>query len=550
MAGQLAGQPVIILDPNKTRTQGRDAQRMNIQAAKVIANSVRTTLGPKGMDKMLVNAVGDSVVTNDGATILKEMDIQHPAAKMIAEVARTQEDEAGDGTTSAVVIAGKLLENAEELLDKKVHPTVIANGYQLAAQKAIEALNDISVTIDKNDREMLLKIAMTALSGKGSELALDPLAKVCVDAILSLSRKGNIKVDEHVNILQQRGGATRDTVMTEGMVIDYTRAHKNMPKRVEKAKIALLDTGIEVQKTSTQSKMKLTSAGMLREAWEVEHTMVREDVDAIAKSGANVIITEKGIDDISLHYLSKKKLFAVRRVKEEIMKKLAHATGARIVSNVHDIDESDLGTAELVEERGIGNYRMIHIEGCPNPKAVSIIVHSGADQVTEEVKRALDDGLRAVNDAVTDGRVVAGGGAPEVEVAMRLHDYASGLEGREQLAVHAFADALESIPRSLAENAGLDAINMTVALRSRHNAGDVTAGLDVYKGEPVDMLARGVIEPLRVKVQAIKSATDAANMILRVDDVFAAKETGMLDVKPEHRADYYDGISPPDVEKD
>lgn len=547
MAGQLGGRPIIILDPKKTRMHGKDAQRMNITAAKAIAAAVRTTLGPKGMDKMLVNPVGDVVITNDGATILQEMAIQHPAAKMMVEVAKTQEDKAGDGTTSAVVLAGELLEKAQGLLEQDVHATVIASGYNLASAKAQEILKEIALNADEEDLE---KAALTALYGKGSDMALDSLAKVCVEAVQAIRDNGKADIKENINILHQRGGVIKDTEIVHGMVIDKTRAHKNMPKRVEEARIAVLDVGIEVQKTKAESKFKIDSPELVREALDEEKALVRETVDALAPKGVNVVFTEKGIDDISLHYLAKKGILAVRRCKEEEIKKVARATGARVVSNAMGVEESDLGRAELVEERGLGSYKMIYIEGCRNPKAVSILVHSGAEHITEEVERALDDALRVVSDVVEDGKIVAGGGSPEVEVALRLRNYAASVGGREQLAIYAFADAIEGIPKSLAENSGLDAIDKLAELRSHHGKGVLTAGLNVFTGEVVDMLKEGVVEPLRVKIQAIKSATDAATMILRVDDVLIAKQTGLLDVKPEHRADTYDGMTPPEVDED
>src|SRR3990172_2998071 len=440
MTGQLTGQPIIVLDKDKTRTQGRDALGFNITAAKAIADAVRTTLGPKGMDKMLVNPVGDMVITNDGATILQEMDIKHPAAKMMVEVARTQEDKAGDGTTSAVVLAGELLNKARVLVEQGVHPTTITRGYSLAQEKALE----------------------------------------------------------------------------------------NMPKKVENARIAVLDTGIEVEKTKAQSKIQILTPELLSEARLEEGRVVEEKVEALAKSGANVVFTEKGIDDAGMHYLAKKGIFAVRRCKDEEIKKVVKATGARIVSKLDGVEEEDLGRADVVEERGVGNYKMIYIEGCENPKAISILIYSGAEHVADEVERGLDDALRVVGDVIEDGKIVAGGGSPEIELAMRLRSYATSLGGREQLAVMAYADALEEIPKGIAENAGLDAINIIADLRNMHNNGVRTAGINVSTGKSQDMLELGVIEPLRVKTQIIKSATDAANMILRVDDILMAKETHMM----------------------
>ncbi len=547
MAGQLSGQPIIILDKDKTRTQGRDALGFNISAAKAVADAVRTTLGPKGMDKMLVNTIGDVVITNDGATILREMDIKHPAAKMMVEVARTQEDKAGDGTTSAVVLSGELLSKAHALVEQGVHPTTITRGYSLAAEKAIEILDELA--IDASD-DVLENIARTALTGKSADLALDSLVQLCVQTAKSIKDGGKVNVKDNINIIHQRGGSLKDTKFIHGLVIDKARAHKNMPKKVENARIAILDTGIEVEKTQVKSTLKISSPELLSEARLEESKLVEERVEALARSGANVVFTEKGIDDIGMHYLKKRGIFAVRRCSEEEIKKLVKATGARIVSKVDGVEEGDLGKAALVEERGVGNYKMVYIEGCENPKAVSILIYSGAEHVADEIERALDDALRVVGVVIEDGRIVAGGGSPEIELATRLRKYANTHGGREQLAIMAYADALEEIPKGIAENAGLDAIDIIVDLRNRHNKGAKTAGLNVFTGKAENMLELGVVEPLRVKTQEIKSATDAAVMILRINDILMAKETGMMDVKPEHTADYYDGIQAPDVGED
>ncbi|MFA4934383.1 MAG: thermosome subunit alpha [Candidatus Methanoperedens sp.] len=547
MAGQLTGQPIIILDKDKTRTQGRDALGYNISAAKAVADAVRTTLGPKGMDKMLVNPVGDVVITNDGATILREMDIQHPAAKMMVEVARTQEDKAGDGTTSAVVLAGELLNKAHALVEQGAHPTTITRGYGLASVKALEILDELA--IDASD-DVLEDIARTALTGKSADLALDSLVQLCVETAKAIKEGGKVNVKENINIIHQRGGRIKDTKFIHGLVIDKARAHKNMPKKVENARIAVIDIGIEVEKTQVKSKLKITSPELISEARLEESKLVEEKVEALAKSGANVIFTEKGIDDIGMHYLAKKGIFAVRRCKDEEIKKIVKATGARVVSKLDGVEEDDLGKADIVEERGVGNYKMVYIEGCRNPKAVSILIYSGAEHVADEVERALDDALRVVGVVIEDGKVVAGGGSPEMEMATGLRKYATAQSGREQLAIMAFADALEEIPKAIAENAGLDAINIIAELRNKHNKGIKTAGLNVFTGKAEDMLKLGIIEPLRVKTQEIKSATDVAVMILRINDILTAKETGMMDVRPEHTAGYYDGIEAPDVGED
>ncbi len=547
MAGQLSGQPIIILDKDKTRTQGKDALSFNITAAKAVADAVRTTLGPKGMDKMLVNPVGDIVITNDGATILREMDIKHPAAKMMVEVARTQEDKAGDGTTTVVVLAGELLSKAHALVELGVHPTTITRGYSLASVKALEILDDLAIDASE---EVLENIAKTALTGKSADMALDSLVKLCVETAKSIKDGGKVNVKENINIIHQRGGSIKDTKFIHGLVIDKARAHKNMPKRIENAKIAVLDTGIEVEKTQVKSTLKINSPELLVEARLEEGKLVEERVEALAASGVNVLFTERGIDDHGMHFLAKKGIFAVRRCNSEEIKKIVKATGARVVSKVDGVGPEDIGKAALVEERGVGNYKMIYVEGCVNPKAVSILIYSGAEHVADEVERALEDALHVVGVVIEDGKIVAGGGAPEIEMATRLRKYATTYGGREQLAIMAYADALEEIPKGIAENAGLDAIDIIVDLRNKHNKGQKTAGLNVFSGKSEDMLKIGVIEPLRVKTQEIKSATDAAIMILRINDILIAKETGMMDVKPEHTANFYDGIQAPDVGED
>jgi thermosome len=539
MAG-LGGQPIIIIDPEKSRTTGRDAQSSNIMAARTIANAVKTTLGPKGMDKMLVNGVGDITITNDGAAILQDIDIQHPAAMMMVEISKTQEKEVGDGTTSAVVLAGELLGQAEKLIELDVHPTVIIKGFRIAAEKAQEILKSNAVGITAEDTDTLRKVALTALSGKGSEMALDDLADLTVKAIQSIADDKEVDIQHNIQIIHQRGGSIKDTHLLKGMVIDKARAHKNMPKSIKDAKIAILDVGVEVQKTSMSAKIKISTPDELDEAYSDEYQTVKEQVDSLIASGANVVVTEKGIDDISLHYLAKNNILAIRRVKEDELKKIVRATSAVIRSNAMDVSPEDLGNAELVEERGIGNYKMIYFEGCNNPKAVTILVHSGADFITDEVDRALDDALNVVKVVLNEDKIMFGGGAPEIEVALQLREYASSLSGREQLAVVAFADAMEGLPRSLTENSGLDSVDILVKMRAEHKNGNNTVGLNVLTGKVMDMKDTSVVEPLKVKIQSIKSATDAVAMILRVDDVFASKYTGLMDVKPEHRVDSYD----------
>jgi thermosome len=529
MSGQLAGQPIFILREGSQRTKGREAQNNNIMAAKAVAAAVRTTLGPKGMDKMLVDSLGDIVITNDGATILKEMDIEHPAAKMIVEVAKTQDDEVGDGTTTAAVLAGEFLKNAEELLEQGVHPTVIASGYRLASIKAREILKTLAKPVTSKDRELLLKIAATAITGKGAEASKDVFAKLTVDAVLAVvdTENGKQKVDiDDIKVEKKVGGSVEESVLIEGMVIDKERVHTNMPKKITDAKILLINEALEIKKTEVDAEISIKSPDQLQLFLDQEEQMIHDMVTKVINSGANVVFVQKGIDDIAQHYLAKAGIYAARRVKKSDMDKLARATGAKILTSLKEINDSDLGKAGLVEEKKIGDESMTYITECHNPKAVSIILRGGTEHVADEAERALHDALRVVGVAIEDETLVAGGGSPEVELALRLREYASTLKGREQLAVAKFADALEVIPRTLAENAGLDPIDMLVEMRSQHEKGNKTAGLNVFTGKVVDMWKEGVVEPLRVKTQAISSGTEAATMILRIDDVLSSKSGG------------------------
>ncbi|MDY6775003.1 MAG: thermosome subunit alpha [Halobacteria archaeon] len=519
----MGNQPVLVLSEESERTQGKDAQSSNISAGKAVAESVRTTLGPKGMDKMLVDNLGDVVITNDGVTILDEMDIEHPAAKMIVEVANTQEDETGDGTTSAVVITGELLKQAEDLLDQDVHPTTIAAGYRDAVSKGREILSEKATDVTPDDTETLLKIAQTAMTGKGAETAKDTLGQLVVDAVQAVEDDGVIDLD-NIKIETVVGGGTEDSELVEGMIVDKSRVHSNMPGKVEDAKIALVDSAIEVQETEVDTEINVQSPDQLQSFLDEEEKMLREMVDNIKETGANVVFCQKGIDDMAQHYLAKEGILAVRRAKSSDMDKLARSTGATVVSNVNEIEEDDLGNAGKVEERNIGGDDMIFVEECENPKSVSMILRGGTEHVVDEVERAVDDSLGVVRVTVEEGKVVPGGGAPEVELAMELRDYADSVGGREQLAVEAFADALEVIPHTLAENAGLDPIDSIVDLRSEHDAGNFSSGLDAYTGDIADMEEEGVVEPLRVKTQALESATEAAVMILRIDDVISGGE--------------------------
>ncbi|MEM3698389.1 MAG: thermosome subunit beta [Archaeoglobaceae archaeon] len=524
----LQGTPVLILKEGTQRTVGRDAQRMNITAARIIAEAVRSTLGPKGMDKMLVDSLGDITITNDGVTILKEMDVEHPAAKMVIEVAKTQDNEVGDGTTTAVVIAGELLKKAEELLDQEIHSAVICNGYRLAASKALEVLDTIAIPISKDDIEMLKKVASTAMTGKGAEVALEKLSEIAVKAVRTIVEEvnGKFKADtENIKIEKRQGGSVEDTQLVEGIVLDKEVVHPGMPKSVKNAKILLLDSALEVKETETDAEIRITDPEQLQKFIEQEERMLKEMVDKIASAGANVVFCQKGIDDLAQYYLAKAGILAVRRVKQSDIEKLAKATGAKILTDLREISPSDLGEAELVEERKVGDEKMVFVQGCKNPKAVTILVRGGSEHVVDEVERSLTDGIKVVKCALESGKVVAGGGAPEMELSLRLKQWAPSVGGREQLAIEAFASALEVIPRSLAENAGLDPIDIIVELRKMHEAGKVRYGVDVFKGKAEDMFECGVIEPVKVKKQALAGATEVAIMILRIDDVIAAKGT-------------------------
>lgn len=545
MEEQARTQPILILPAGYTRTVGRDAQRMNIMAARIVAETIRTTLGPKGMDKMLVDSLGDITITNDGATILKEMEVEHPAAKMIVEVAKTQEEEVGDGTTTAVVLAGELLKNAEALLDQEVHPTIIANGYKIAAEKAEEILSKIAIKVDeKNEEKYLKKVVETAIRGKASELVSQKLTDILVKAALQVKeeRDGKFTIDkDNIKIQKRMGGGTEDTELIDGIVIDKERVHEGMPKVVYNAKIALLDVPLEIEKTEIDAQIRIETPEQMQLFLKQEENMLREMVEKIKKSGANVVFCQKGIDDVAQHFLAKEGIFAVRRVSESDMKRLARATGAKIVSSLDDLSEKDLGFAQIVEEKKIAGEAYTFVMKCKNPKAVTIFIRGGTEHVVDEIERAVDDAIGNMKAVIETRQVVAGGGAPESEVAKELRKFAEKLSGREQLAVRAFADALEIIPRTLAENAGLDPIDILAELRAQHEQGKIWSGVNVNEGKVSDMLKQEVIEPLKIKVQAIKSAAEAAIMILRIDDVIAAgkvKETKPS--KPETSEESYE----------
>ncbi len=524
--------PVVLLPEGYTRTQGRDAQRMNITAAKMVAEAVRTTLGPKGMDKMLVDDLGDITITNDGATIVDEMKIEHPAAKMIVEVAKTQDEEVGDGTTTAVILAGELLKNAEKLLDQGIHPSVIVRGYRTAGEKAIEILDNIATNVTINDTKLLQEIAKTAMTGKGAEMHKEYLADLAVRAVTQVAdvRDGTVEIDtDNIKLEKKQGASIRDTELVEGIIVDKEVVHDGMPKVIENAKIALVDSALEVKETETDAEIRITSPDQLQAFLEQEEKMLRDMVDKIAASGANVLFCQKGIDDVAQHYLAKKGIMAARRCKKSDMEALAKATGARVVTNLDDLSDKDIGSAGLVEEKKIAGDKMIFVQKCKDPKAVSVLIRGGTEHVVDEAERAFKDAIGGVASAIEVGKIVTGGGAPEIEIARELRKYADSVGGREQLAINAFADSVEIIPRTLAESAGMDAIDVLVDLRSKHEEKDgAQVGFDVLEGKVNNLWKKGVVEPQKIKTQAIKSATEAVELILRIDDVIAAsgsKET-------------------------
>lgn len=521
------GQPILILPEGTNRLLGKDAQRMNIMAGKILAETVRTTLGPKGMDKMLVDSMGDIVVTNDGVAILREMDIEHPAAKMLVEVAKTQDDEVGDGTTTAVVIAGELLKKAEDLLDQDVHPTMISMGYRRAAAKALEILDDI--TLERNDDKTLINVAMTAMTGKGTEKAKEPLAKLIVDGVKQVEEDGKVERD-HIKMHRIQGATVGESKLIKGVVIDKSRIDNTMPKKVKDAKIALLKYPVEVKDLETDAKIKLTDPNQMQAFIEQEESMVREMVDKIIDTGANVLFCQKGIDDLAQHILAREGIFAVKRVRKSDMERLEKATGANLATNIDDLKVEDLGTAGLLYEKKIFDEVMIFVEESPDPKAVSLIIRGSTKHVAEEIERAVEDAIGVVAATIEDNKVVAGGGAPEMAISKGLKEYADTISGREQLAVSAFAEALEVIPKTLAENAGMDSIDVLVDIRAAQEQSPFM-GLDIFQGDVTDMKQASVIEPHRVKKQAIQSAAEAAEMILRIDDMIASSSSGAPDAE-------------------
>ena len=524
-AGQAGGVPVLILKEGSNRSRGKEAQRTNIMAAKIVAESVKSSLGPKGMDKMLVDSFGDVTITSDGRTILDEMDIQHPAAKMMVEVAKTQDNEAGDGTTTAVIISGELLNKAEELIEKNVHPTVIIDGYRKAQEKALEILEKIAITVDLNSQDYAKKAAMTSMASKLVAEHREYLAEIAVKAILAVTEKVGDKyradVDD-VKVEKKTGESVQETKLIQGIILDKDVSHSGMPKRVEKAKIALLDCPLEIEKTEFDAKINIESPEQMEAFLKQEEGMLREMVEKIAKVGANVVLCEKGVDDMVQHFLARKSMLTVRRIKKSDMEKLAKATGGKIVTNLEAITTADLGYANLVEERKVGDDKMTFIEGCKHPRAVTILIRGGTERIIAEAERSIHDALCVVRDIVEEPKIVAGGGSPELEMSRQLKKYAETLPGREQLAVRGFAEALEAIPTTLTENAGLDPIDVLSDLRARHEKGEIWAGIEVVSGKIQDMSKAGVYEPLAVKKQIIKSATEAASMLLKIDDVIAS----------------------------
>ncbi len=527
-SSQASGIPVLVMKEGSNRSRGREAQHSNIMAAKVVAESVRSALGPKGMDKMLVDSFGDVTITSDGRTILDEMDVQHPAAKMLVEVAKTQDKEAGDGTTSAVIIAGELLSRAEELIDKNIHPTVIIDGYRKAADKALETLEKIAIPIDIKSHDYFKKTAATSMGSKLVAEYKDYLADLAVKAMLAVAEKqadGTYKADvDDVKVEKKTGESLKATSLINGIVLDKEIVHSGMPKRLEKAKIALLEASLENEKPEMDAKISIESPDQIEAFLKQEETMLKDMVEKVLATGANVVVCQKGIDDLAQHFLARKGVIAIRRAKKSDMEKLARATGGKIVSNIDALTASDLGYAALVEERRTGDDKMTYVEGCKNPKSVTLLIRGGTQRMTAEAERSIHDALCVVRDLIEEPRIVAGGSAPEMEMASVLKKYAQTVQGREQLAITVFAESLEAIATTLAENAGLDPVDILSELRTRHQKGETWAGIDVLAGKIEDMTKINIYEPLAVKKQIIKSANEAATMILKIDDVISSSK--------------------------
>lgn len=524
----MQGVPVLILKEGTERSRGRDARENNIMAVRALSDAIRTSLGPRGQDKMLVDSLGDVTITNDGATILDEIEVQHPAAKMLVQVAKAQDSETGDGTTTAVVLCGELLKHAEGLITSGVHPTVIISGYRKAVDKASEILNNMSIDCSKEERNKLLQVCTTSMASKLIAEAKDFLAPIAVDAVLQITEiahDGLVADIEHIKVEKKEGGSVRDTILVRGVIVDKEIVHSEMPRRISKAKIALVNASMEVEKTEMDAEIRITDPEQMKAFLDEEQRMLKRMADKVKTSGANTVFAQKGIDDKVQHYLAKEGILAVRRIKKSDMEALVRATAGRVVSSIDHLTAQDLGACDLVEERKVGDDKMIFVEGCKDPKTVSVLIRGGTERVVDEAERAFHDAVSVVRDAVEDGKVVPGGGAPEVEVAIKLREFASTLKGREQIAVNKFADAMEIIPKTLAENAGHDPIDVIVSLRAEHGAGKNTMGVDIVAGKARDMMKEGVLEPLRVKTHAIRSATEAASLILRIDDVIASKRS-------------------------
>ena len=520
------GQPVLVLREGTTRSRGREAQRNNIMAARVIGEVLKTTLGPRGMDKMLIDSLGDITITNDGAAILNEIEVDHPAARMMVEIAKTQDDMVGDGTTTAVVLAGELLKKAEELLDQNIHPTIIVSGFRKATQKAMETINKIAILVDVEDRTTLRKVAVTSMASKAVGPAKEHLAEIAIDAVKQIAeQRGDRRIADidNIQIIKKTGKSLFESQLIKGLIIDKEVVHSGMPKRLEKAKIALLDCPLEIEKTEISAEIRIRDPTQMKAFLDQETKMLQEMVEKIKNSGANVVFCQKGIDDMAQHFLAKEGILAARRAKESDMEKLARATGGRMVTDLDDLTSQDLGLAGIVEERKIGEDRMIFVEKCKDPRSVAVLIRAGLERMVDEAERAMTDALSVVSDVIENNKIVAGGGAVEVEVAKELRNYATKVGGREQLAVEAFADAIEIVPKTLAENAGLEAIDIIVELRAAHEKTDSQyKGVNVFTGKTENMNAKGVVEPVVVKEQAVKSAAESASMILRIDDVIAA----------------------------
>ena len=521
--------PVVLLKEGSTETKGHDAQKNNINAAKLVAELVKTSLGPRGMDKMIVDSLGDVTITNDGATILKEIDVQHPAAKMMVEISKATDNEVGDGTTSTVILAGSLLERAQELIDKNVHPTIVVGGFKAAADKAVEVLRGIAVKVDPQDKEFLRKIAKTTMESKITTSDSKLLSEIVVDAILAVSESvdGGIKVDvDNIKVEKKSGGSMKATELIKGIVLDKEVVHGSMPKRAGNARIALINAPLEIEKTEFDAKININSPDQMQQYIDEENKMLKKLVDQVSASGANVLLCQKGIDDMAQHYLTKAGILAVRRIKESDMVKLAKATNARIITNINELSDRDLGSADLAEERQIEEDKWVFIEGCKNPKAVSILVRGGSQRVVDEVDRSIHDALMAVKDVVQNPHALVGAGAAEAFAANKLREWSSSLEGRSQLAAQKFADAIENTAIILAESAGMDPLDTQVQLRQRSAQGNAVYGIDIDKAEITDMSNSDIYDPLSVKEQVINGATEAASMILRIDDVIAGAKSG------------------------